>query len=163
MSTIATVFTFPPKRIASLSLVLLASAAAGGAENADELRRGALKGMKGCAVVAMSLNSAVTSEQARTAAVSRLRQAKIPAFESYSTVKDVPGKPTLTVIVSDFVSVRLAQEVLLKRDPSIATVAETWSSNCVAKDRAITDALRECLDQFVNDFRSANAHGGAKK
>ena len=136
---------------------MLAAGAVNAAENADHLRRAALRGLKGCAVVAMSMNKAMTSEKARSSSLARLRTAKIPVFEDYEGVKNVPGRPTLTVVVADFVSLRLAQEVLLKRDPSIGTVAETWSSNCVVgPGRTVEETLDVCLDEFARDFRAAN-------
>lgn len=155
------------KPLAGLFTLAVALAGTGilqAAENAEEVRRVALRGLKGCLVVAMSVKEGTSSEQVRATALARLRASKIPVFENYAEMKTVPGKPTLTVLLGDFVSVRLAQEVLLKRDPSIATVAETWSSNCVVTGHPTPgDALTACLDEFIRDFHAANPRRARKK
>lgn len=127
------------------------------ADPVDDTRQAALRGLRGCLVVAMSMNDRITSAQVRSAAQDRLRAAKIRVVEKVADVRELPGKPTLTVIVSDYVSLRLVQDVALKRDPSIALAAETWSSTCIlGKGRTLVDVLNDCIDQFVQDYRSAN-------
>ncbi len=154
----------PARRCALAAAVLAASGFVRAAENADDMRRAALRGLKGCLVVAMSVKEGTSSEKVRAAALAHLREARIPVYENYEAMKSVPGKPTLTILLGDFVSVRLAQEVILKRDRSISTVAETWSSNCVVTGRPVpTDALTACLDEFIRDFRAANPRRARRK
>lgn len=82
---------------------------------------------------------------------------------------DAPGMPSLLVQVAGlhtkpgekatFVSrVQLLEAVRLVRDPSVSTIAETWSSEWLGRGDVphIRERIKDHTDQFINAWLSVN-------
>ena len=102
---------------------------------------------------------------------SRLRESGIRVFTQTELFSAAPGTPFLhldvsTLRLNDFYaySIRLDlwQAVRLMRDPTIQSLAVTWTTSGVIGTVSATslsdvrDAVRPVVDEFIGDYLSAN-------
>ena len=153
----------------------------------DAQHRLSLKGLTGLTVtISLStnavkdLNRKGLTEFIRTDAEARLRMAGINVV-SEDEVHKIPGTPELSITVGGYsvemlptkkeaglafsVEVELLQSVNLRREPSITVLADTWSYAVIGwgqKDKitAIRNGVKNCVDSFINAYRSVNPNGG---
>lgn len=153
------------KRILSaaiFAILLLCTTAANQSFALSENYRATLKGLKQVYVYTSKTTGQGTSEdsQFKTRAELRLRQAGLKISDD-SNWEKAAGKPQLSIIIGPMrLEVILFQDVFLARNPKIKHYAGTWqmvvTSSQAFNDAEINEHLARFLDEFVNDYLSAN-------
>lgn len=142
----------------------------------DEYARATLQGVTGVHVLVESLKAEVerqglTTAQLQTGVELRLRKAGIRVLSEKERA-ETPGSPFLSVTVNVFkqkspflyafaIHVALTQLVLLARDPTIISSAETWSTSSVGiaggnRLRGIRGDIAAGVDKFIHAYRAEN-------
>ena len=119
-----------------------------------------LQGLKEVFVQASRCNDSGSTEDSmlKTRAELRLRQVGLRIL-SESNWSEANGKPQLYIFIcKGFIEVALRQDVLLSRLPKLKTWIQTWriSSFGDPNDPKTEDIINRFLDEFINDFLSAN-------
>lgn len=142
----------------------------------DEYARATLQGLTGVHVLVESLKAEVerqglTKAQIQTDVELRLRKAGIRVLSEKERA-ETPGGPVLYVHVivlkqqnislyAYSTHVALGQLVLLARDPTISSLAETWNTGSVGTVgashlRAIRGGVADDVDKFINAYLAEN-------
>jgi len=141
----------------------------------SESNRTTLRGLSGIYVLVESLGpeterARLTQAQLQTDVELRLRRAGIKVLTEQETLL-TPAAAYLYVDITSFhaqrgytlfVTVALRQAVILMRDPSIVTLAETWSVSWLGKGhpgsfvKDVREKIADAVDQFMNAYLAMN-------
>lgn len=140
----------------------------------EELARETLRGLAGVAVTIEDIapeaeRDGLTESQLQADVESRLRQAGIHVLTEDERLH-TPGHPTLSVHVGTFkmgdvyslcIEVTLKQVVMLKRNPHIESLVETWATRGVGTGGAfqlqgVRKGVIMKVGEFITAYRSVN-------
>lgn len=141
----------------------------------EEVEQSMLQNLRGVIVMVSPLDSdiekkGITEDRLQTDVELKLRMAGIQVLTWEKYLKEL-GMPSLLVNVKILkteigiyffsINVDLGQKVVLFRDPSLTIIAATWSTGTMGysgenKLNTIRDALKDCIDKFINAYLAAN-------